>query len=86
MTMLGKMAFASMIGAGALTLSVASASAAVVCNRAGECWHVRGAYAYPREAGVVVHPDNWRWGPNDHYRWNEHDGRGYWRDGRWVAF
>jgi hypothetical protein len=86
MTMLGKMAFASMIGAGALTLSVASASAAIVCNGAGECWHAQGRYAYPREAGVVVHPDNWRWAANDHYRWNEHEGRGYWRGGRWVAF
>jgi len=86
MTTLGKMTLASMIGAGALTLFVANASAAIACNGAGECWHAPAHYAYPREAGVVVHPDNWRWGANDHYRWNEHGGRGYWRDGRWVAF
>lgn len=86
MTTLGKMTLAAMLGAGALTLSVASASAAIVCNGAGQCWHARARYAYPPSAAVVVHPDNWRWGANEHYRWSEHDGRGYWRDGHWVAF
>jgi hypothetical protein len=34
----------------------------------------------------VIHPDNWKWGDADHYKWREHEGRGYWRDGVWVTF
>lgn len=86
MSTFGKLAFASIVGAGALTLSVASASAAVVCNGGGVCWHAQTAYTYPPTAGVVVHPDTWRWSSNDHYRWNEHTGRGYWHEDHWVAF
>jgi len=84
--MIGKLAFVSMIGAGALTLSVASASAAIVCNGAGACWHAKTHYEYPPTAGIVVHPDTWQWGPHDHYRWEEHAGRGYWHEGHWVTF
>lgn len=68
-------------------LGVAStASAAVVCNAAGECWHVKRAYSYPAEAGIVVHPNGWRWGARNRFSWREHVGRGYWRNGVWVAF
>ncbi|MEI9929627.1 MAG: hypothetical protein WDM89_03415 [Rhizomicrobium sp.] len=63
-----------------------SASAAVACNRDGDCWHVRNAYAYHPDWGVTVHESGWKWGPNDHYRWREHTGRGYWRSGVWIRF
>jgi hypothetical protein len=63
-----------------------TASAAIVCNGAGACWHVKRAYTYPAEAGIVVHPNHWRWGARDHFTWREHTGRGYWRNGVWVAF
>jgi hypothetical protein len=36
----------------------------------------RDAYEYPAAARVVVHPDDWRWGPREHYSWREHEGRG----------
>jgi hypothetical protein len=81
-----KFAAAALIGLSALTVSATSASAAVVCNGEGACWHVRGHPNYRREWGVVVHPDNWRWGPHDHFAWREHAGRGYWRNGVWVTF
>jgi hypothetical protein len=32
------------------------------------------------------HPDNWRWGAGERFRWREHEGRGYWLGGRWTEF
>jgi hypothetical protein len=81
-----KAAAAGLFGASALALSAGSASAAIVCNGEGACWHVRNHYAYPPAYGLVVHPDNWRWGPRERYVWREHPGRGYWRNGVWIAF
>jgi hypothetical protein len=63
-----------------------SASAAIACNRDGDCWHVNRHYAYRPEFGVVIHPEGWRWGVNDRFRWREHPGRGYWRNGVWIRF
>ncbi|MBV9990862.1 MAG: hypothetical protein JOZ72_06160 [Alphaproteobacteria bacterium] len=74
------------MSAATLALTTTSASAAVACNREGECWHVRNHYAYKPEFGIVVHEDGWRWGAADHYRWREHPGRGYWRNGVWIRF
>jgi hypothetical protein len=48
--------------------------------------HRHANYNYSPSFGIVVHPDNWRWGANDHYSWREHSGRGYWRNGAWVRF
>jgi hypothetical protein len=69
-----------------LVITAGSASADIVCNREGDCWHVREARHFRPEHGVIVHPDNWRWAEHEHgkYRWREHDGRGYWRDGVWI--
>ena len=71
---------------GTLVASAPSASAAIACNAEGACWHVRHAYHYAPTYGVVVHPNNWRWGPTEHYTWREHPGRGYWRNGVWIKF
>ncbi|HEY2067962.1 MAG TPA: hypothetical protein VGG48_00285 [Rhizomicrobium sp.] len=84
-------ALAATIGMGALALTATSASAYIACNSAGDCWHVHDQYAYPSNVGIVVHEDNWKWdeAPTDttvHYRWHEHEGRGYWRDGVWITF
>jgi hypothetical protein len=76
---------AAVVGFGALALSGAPASAAVVCNGM-TCWHTKEAYTYPPHVGVVVHDDHWRWGHNDHYAWHEHAGRGYWRNNVWITF
>ena len=71
------------LGAGAAV----TASADVVCSSTENvCWHVHRHYDYKPEFGVVVHPNNWRWGDTDHYTWREHAGRGYWRNGAWVTF
>lgn len=71
---------------GTLAVSTGGASAAIACNREGECWHVNRAYAYRPEFGVVIHPNGWRWGATEHFRWREHTGRGYWRNGVWLKF
>ena len=81
-----KLVAAALFGAGMLALDAGSASAAIACNGAGQCWHVRNNYAYPAAAGIVIHPDGWRWGPGAHFVWREHPGRGYWRNGVWVRF
>ena len=71
--------------AGLLAISAASASAAIVCN-GSVCWHTHEAYEYPPAAGVVVHPDDWRWGPHERFTWREHEGRGYWQGGHWIGW
>lgn len=85
MTSLSRNLLGAAVGAGILAFSALSASAAVVCS-GNVCWHARDAYDYPREAGVVVHPDGWRWGPGERFSWREHEGRGYWRGDRWIEW
>ena len=77
---------ASGLAVATLAMTASAASAAIVCNGEGVCWHVRHPYAYHPAYGVVVHPNAWRWGPGGHYAWREHAGRGYWRQGVWVPF
>ncbi len=70
----------------ALTAGTLPASALIACNNLGECWHAREIYVYRPEFGITIHPDNWRWGRHDHFRWREHPGRGYWHNGIWITF
>lgn len=81
-----KLAVAALIGAASIAITTTSASAWIVCNREGECWHTHHRYMYRSEFGIVVHPDGWVWGPGEHYVWREHPGRGYWRGGVWINF
>jgi hypothetical protein len=74
----------TLLGAvGAFALTATAASAEIVCNDEGECWHVRGTVEYRPEHRVHVHPDNWKWEKHEHFKWREHEGRGYWRGGKW---
>jgi len=75
-----------LVATGALALTTTSASAEIVCNDEGDCWHVKGKMEYRPEFKLHVHPDNWRWGEKEHYKWREHEGRGYWRGGVWIGF
>jgi hypothetical protein len=81
-----KTALVAALAAGGLSLAATGASAEIVCNSDNQCWHVHGHYNYQPEWGVTVHPNNWAWGPTDHYTWHEHHGRGYWRNGVWITF
>jgi hypothetical protein len=72
------------VATGALAATAGSASAYVVCNRAGDCWHTTERYHYRPTFGLTIHQDNWRM--NHRFHWREHDGRGYWRNGLWITF
>ena len=80
---LSKLLLGAAAGAGVLAFSTLGASAAIVCSE-DVCWHAHTTYDYPADARVVVHPDTWRWGQNERFRWREHEGRGYWRGDRWT--
>jgi hypothetical protein len=73
-------------GASALVLSASAASAAIICNSDGDCWHARHHREYKPELRLHVYPDTWRWREADshRYHWREHDGEGYWRGGVWI--
>lgn len=79
---------AATLAAGAWAGATAPASAAVVCNRWGDCWHTDTRVAYPGHLGIVYHDDSWRrryW--NHRYHWREPgEGRGYYRRGVWIGF
>jgi hypothetical protein len=75
----------AMVGAGALAATAGSASAYIACNGRGDCWHTTERYAYRPAFGITVHDDGWKW-RGGHYRWREHEGRGYWRNGVWITF
>lgn len=81
-----KSAVLAAVAGSAVAAAALPAAADIVCNREGECWHVRGHYEYRHEFGIVVHPDNWRWRHGERYTWREHEGRGYWRHGVWIKF
>jgi hypothetical protein len=85
MSFLKRTLITACIGSGILAGSAFAASAAVVCSGA-VCWHTHEAYDYPPGADVVVHPDDWRWGPHEHFVFHEHEGRGYWRGGHWIGW
>src|SRR5579871_5442952 len=77
---------AAVMGAATLAVTSVPASAEIICNRRGDCWHAREHYDYRPEFGITVHPDDWSWRRHEHYRWREHEGRGYWRNGVWLTF
>jgi len=66
--------------------SLSASAARVVCNSDGDCWHAQTDYVYPPSIRLSIHPDAWRWAPGERFAWKEHAGRGYWSDGRRVAF
>jgi hypothetical protein len=79
-------AIAALVGAGAVAATSTAASARTVCNNYGDCWHESNQYDYPSVLGVRFHSN--RWHSHDHrYNWRDnHDGRGYYRQGVWIAF
>lgn len=86
MKKLAMAASAAVLSVAALAVTTTSVSAAIVCNAEGECWHVKRNYVYKPEFGITVHPNGWRWAAHEKYRWREHEGRGYWRNGVWIRF
>ena len=85
MNVMSKTLAGAIVGAGLLAASTVSASAAIACT-GNVCWHTHETYTYPPDAGVIIHEDNWRWGPRERFTFREHEGRGYWRGDRWMTW
>ena len=85
MKLLTKAVAGAAIGVGVLAASAVTASAAIVCS-GNVCWHTHERYEYPATAGVVVHEDDWKWGPSEKYTFREHEGRGYWHGDTWTTW
>ena len=98
MTRIGKFltygAVAASLTIGSLAAFTSSASAHVVCNRAGDCWSTHTRYQYPATQGIRFYNDRYN---NEQYRnrhWRGHDrnwrgenhDRGYYNNGLWVTF
>ena len=82
-------ATAALFAVGFVATPMSSASARVVCNDDGDCWHTDSPYRY--RVHVRTFPDNWYFhhdwdGDHDHHWRGHHEGRGYWRSGVWVNF
>lgn len=77
-----------LMGTGALVATTAPASARMVCNDSGDCWHTESNYQYPGR-GYSRHNDDWyfhqTWNDQRHYR-EPHRDRGYYRGGVWIGF
>jgi hypothetical protein len=82
---ISKILAVSAVAFGALGFSAVRASAAIVCSE-DVCWHTQESYDYPDGANVTVHDDSWHWGPEAHFAWREHDGRGYWHGDQWDTW
>jgi hypothetical protein len=82
----GKITFAALMGAGALAMMGASASARTVCNEDGDCWHATTDYDYQPSFGLSIHPNDWKWKEGEKHAWREHEGKGYWKGGSWKEF
>jgi hypothetical protein len=83
-------ALAALLGIGTLVATAGSASAYVVCNGYGDCWHTDQQYTYGADVHAVSHPDDWyfhqNWSQDTQHHWRDyHEGRGYYRNGVWVV-
>jgi hypothetical protein len=77
----------ALLAIGGLAAVSSTASAYVVCNGDGDCWHTDTHDHYPG-TGYVYHPDDWyfhqSWDANHHWH-DYHSGRGYWHGGAWIT-
>jgi len=81
-------AIAATLAIGGVAATAGTASAAIVCNRDGDCWHVDRRPIFPHMR-FEYHPDTWyfhqKWEADRAHRWHEHhDDRGYYDHGVWV--
>ena len=77
---------AAALAIGTVAFTAGSASADVMCNNEGDCWHVKERPTYPPGVTITVHPEDWKWGEKENFKWREHEGRGYWQGGVWIGF
>jgi len=86
-TALSAAAITVLMSAGALIATTGAATARMVCNDSGDCWHTDSVTTYPG-TGYTDHPDDWyfhqTWDDQRHYR-EPHEGRGYYKSGIWIT-
>ena len=84
MTIFKTIALGALMSAGIFAMT-GSASARVVCNEDGDCWHSRTVEVFPPALGLTIHEDDsWKWADGEaKHRWREHEGKGYWKGGNW---
>jgi hypothetical protein len=82
---------AATLAVSGVAATAGSASAYVVCNRFGDCWHTDSRVHFPH-VRLTFHPDSWweRHKLNRHYTWHDVDSNhdwhhGYWDHGTWHA-
>jgi len=70
----------------AMAVMATDASAYIICNQEGDCWHGHRRENVPGQT-FEYHSDDWyfhqQWGTYRRFR-EYHDGRGYWHNGVWV--
>jgi hypothetical protein len=76
MKIIGKVTFTVLLSASALTMAATNASARIVCNEDGDCWHAKTDYEYQPAFGLSVHPNDWKWKEGEKHAWREHEGKG----------
>jgi hypothetical protein len=88
---LSKTAIGALLGIGLLVAGTGAASARIVCNDEGDCWHTDHRYHYNDDYRVHYYDDDWYfhhdWDDDHDRHWRRyHDGRGYWHNGIWITF
>ena len=80
-------AIAALLATGALVVTIGTASARIVCNAEGDCWHTDAPPPPVPGIRFNLHPDDWyfhqKWDDTHHYR-DYHEGNGYYKGGVWV--
>jgi hypothetical protein len=89
--LLGTAALAAVLTAGTMAATTTVASADVVCNSYGECWHTGQRYTtYPSGLGVQFYNDDWgvshRTDTQYHWLAEQKDDHGYYEHGTWHSF
>ena len=76
---------AILVAGAALSLTAATASAAIVCNDEGDCWRVSGEPRYEPTLKLRIQKDDWKWKEGEKYRMRDSGkGHGHYRNGVWV--
>jgi len=86
MKKISSIAVAALMGASAVAFISTGASASIVCNSDGDCWHTKTDYTYAPSFGLNVHQNDWKWKEGEKHAWREHDGKGYWKGDAWTGF
>ena len=88
MTITQKLLATAAIAGGLAMMAAAPASARVVCNSVGDCWHTDGPAPVVPGVTFSAHPDDWyfhqHWDDTHHFR-DYHEGHGYYRNGLWIT-